>query len=276
MNNKRKALLCVLVCAVYKSLTQVNRANNGRSLSIENNQDTKPIQYPFFICQFGRSRSGTTFQTELIKAIMNLKSPPGINIDGSMRFAPSYDPESGQPYGLWKSHREKDAQECVEKGFPLFTSGMAVPEELKSNLHHQSMEDLEECSLCEVEKYQQIFDLSDEEVSAVKDFMKNYQILRKCCGLQMSQFNRLRLHGCDITPFKSNPHYPHCETHNMTEIELKFDSSPIYFQAIRPDYNWAQPGDCAKFDEMIISDYDFNGKSFTGICRQRTFTTRKN
>lgn len=252
---------------------QDNRSITSRNLA-DDNQKPFPLQFPYFICQFGRSRSGTTFQTELLKAIINLKSPAGMDVDGSMGFAPQYDPESGLPFGLRKTHREKNAQDCLKKGFPLFTSGKAVPEELKSSLHHQSMESLEHCSLCEVDHYQPIFGLSDEEVSTLKNYMMLYENIRQCCGLQMSQYNRLRLHGCDMTPYESHPHNPHCEMHNMTDIELEFDSLPIYYKAIRPDFNWAQPGDCVKFDQMLLNGKDFNGKSFIDICRLTTNDVR--
>ena len=65
----------------------------------------------------------------------------------------------------------------------------------------QNRDKLEECSACEIERYIPIFDLSDDDVTSLKQHMHDFEILRQCCGLQMSKYEMLRLHGCDVTQY---------------------------------------------------------------------------
>jgi hypothetical protein len=141
----------------------------------------------------------------------------------------------------------------------VFSSGDDRP---SYSLHHQTRENLVTCSMCEIDSYQSIFGLSDDELQAVKKHMTMYEKIRKCCGLQMSKFNRLRLHGCDVTPFQHNEGYPWCENYNMTEIELEFEKSPIPYVANSAKLTWEKPGDCARHDAEIIGGQDFNGHPF--------------
>ena len=53
---------------------------------------TLPLQFPFFICQFGGLRSGFTFQTNLLQAIVDLEISQYINIVGVMIFILSHEP----------------------------------------------------------------------------------------------------------------------------------------------------------------------------------------
>ena len=112
--------------------------------------------------------------------------------------------------------------------------------------HRQIMkgDEFSNCSLCEIERYYKpIFNLTDEEVKLLEDYMSNYQILRRCCGMQMSKYNRLRLHGCDVTEYKndvSGKHrYPWCENHDFEKIENEFmsllESNGMAYRSIGTD-----------------------------------------
>lgn len=61
-------------------------------------------------------------------------------------------------------------------------------------LHHQLVDDaFHNCSLCEISKYYKpIFDLTDKEVSLPEEYMKSFELLHQCCGVQMSKYNRYR------------------------------------------------------------------------------------
>ena len=53
---------------------------------------------------------------------------------------------------------------------------------------------------------------------------------------------------------------PACESHDLSAIENSFANSPIPFHPNDPQYNWANPGDCAKFNTEITSGKGFNGR----------------
>lgn len=265
--------LGLLVLAAYfdNPVTRRSLAITRRSLAISN-KARLPLKYPFFICQFGKPRTASTFQAELLKAIVHLKSPPGINIPIISGLPES---ESKAPIGIMKTHSPTIGTECVDRGYPIFTSDrpddlMHIPgkyqDAFKVTLHNQSLDKTEKCSLCQVDYYQPIFALSDEEVAMLKRYMSLYEKIRQCCGLQMSKYNMARLHGCDVTPYRDLPAYPMCELNNMQEVEKLFHEQPIAYEPSRSEWNWAQPGDCAKFDDMVINGQDFNGKKWDNKC----------
>ena len=71
----------------------------------------------------------------------------------------------------------------------------------------QNRNNLEECSACEIERYIPIFDLSDDDVTSLKQHMHDFEILRQCCRMQMSKYEMLRLIGCDVTKYMGQSDY---------------------------------------------------------------------
>lgn len=119
------------------------------------------------------------------------------------------------------------------------------------------------CSSCQIEAYyKSLFDLSGKEVEIILDYTEKYSILRRCCGRQMSKYNRLRLHGCDVSEYQNNKaeyKYPWCENHDLPEIELSF-ANLIKDHGLRPPKKrsgWTKPGDCAESDESIRGGKNF-------------------
>ena len=100
--------------------------------------------------------------------------------------------------------------------------------------------------------------------------MSKYEILRRCCGYQMSKYERLRLHGCNVTQYQQQNQthhydYPWCENYNLTKIELDFtfNSQNIKYHSgeIERKINWNQPGDCLYYrNEIQYNNKDFNGR----------------
>jgi len=139
--------------------------------------------------------------------------------------------------------------------------------------HVQVMNDAEfkNCSSCQIETYyKSLFDLSGKEVEILLDYTEKYSILRRCCGRQMSKYNRLRLHGCDVSEYqikKAEHEYPWCEIHDLPEIELSF-AKLIEDHGLRPpekSSGWTKPGDCAESEESIQGGDEFRGK-WNGKC----------
>jgi hypothetical protein len=133
----------------------------------------------------------------------------------------------------------------------------------------QSYKELVNCSLCTIDSYKHIFDLSDDEIVFLKQYMSKYEILRRCCGFQMSKYERLRLHGCNVTEYQIAPNsvhnYPWCENYDLQKIEIAFtnNSKGIQYHSgenIRK-VNWNKPGDCTYFEnEIRYNNKDFNGR----------------
>ena len=81
-----------------------------------------------------------------------------------------------------------------------------------------------------IEDYREIFDLDKEEYGAVVQFMRLWDVLRRCCGPQMSLDYRMRLYG------KKNyaPHltsesvaWDACEIYDIDQVELQFMRSTL-------------------------------------------------
>ena len=151
----------------------------------------------------------------------------------------------------------------------VFTSGANENDKMAEySLYSQDKDNLYRCSLCEVDNYQEIFGLTDEEVEIVKAYMSTYEIIRQCCGRQMSKFERMRLGGCDMAPFFTSPAYPHCERYNLEEVEQALDHIPILHRVNSEDSNWARPGDCARFNDIVLKEHKYGSGSGRGCPKE--------
>ena len=81
------------------------------------------------------------------------------------------------------------------------------------------------------------------------------------------------VHGCNVTQFKERSGYPHCESYNMTDIEVQYCNSPLKEGGAgsctrSPDWDgraWQVPGDCAYIDRLMAAEeIGFNGGKFQG------------
>jgi len=234
---------------------------------------------PFKIVQIGAPRTGSTFQFQLLAAIASLKSPHGANIESG--FISKSDWKEGRAREMFTTHdsfvfkthiADPSLQEALDTGeIALFSSSDIVPH----SLYTQNRTTLERCSECEIEKYRAIFDLSDDEIGMLKQHMHDFEILRQCCGLQMSKYEVLRLNGCDVSQYIYQPDYPHCESHDLATIEASFANSPIPFNVNSPEYNWEKPGDCARFNADVSLGKGFNGRTFDSCEITGKFVGRK-
>ena len=132
---------------------------------------------------------------------------------------------------------------------------------------NQQKKDLIECATCQVERYRCLFQLSDHEVTVVKTFITMWGTLRKCCGSQMSKYERLRLHKCDIRSYVNRTNYPHCEKLDLERLERRFLAIPLPFD--RQGFYPGKVGDCRRSREEIVKGKDFNGRKFQGCRRSK-------
>jgi len=254
-----------------------------------------PLKPPYYIVQYGPSRTASTFQAQLLNIIVGYKSKQLLQDTQKFnQHAFSMKPGTKRKsrkkrikYGfVVKTHHTTTVNEIIDvyqKQFgvtvSVFTSSSDITSHLplaatanstiiNNVLHDQTSINMRDCSLCEINNYyKSIFDLSNEEVKLFEEYMKNWEILRQCCGIQQSKYNRYRLHGCNITQLyidQPTNNYPYCENYILSDIETNiqsFISKDIEYQ--NPDNNlngklWSKPGDCKRIDQEIMNGAEMN------------------
>lgn len=232
-----------------------------------------PLQPPYRIVQLGKRRSGSTFQFQLLDAIARLNTGNLYNIT-FQGFVPTYVKISaahervGESFVV-KSHNERDPSlEGAQKDGKLvvFTSGFPPDHRIsRFSLYNQRREGLEDCSMCEIEQYREIFGLSYDDVAKLKAHMQAFEKLRRCCGFQMSKYEMARLNGCNITQeMKQRPSYPNCDM-DKSAMERDMANSPLGIRNDNPESLWSQPGDCAKFDALIRQGIRGRGRRYNKV-----------
>ena len=237
------------------------------------------LKPPFRVVQNGQPRTGSTFQTTLLYAIMSVKSPPGSKVLIESRNREKLhdavvDGILSNHSFIVKTHAGDNNNLFLEilqriGIVSVFSSGARAP----FAMYNQQLDRLLNCSLCEVDRYKALFGMTNAEVAMVKEHMRMYQILRRCCGSQMSKYRRLQLHNCDYEQFKSYPDYPWCENEDLHAVETAFAQSPVpYHLSNSPKWNWNKPGDCDRIDQYIIEGLDMGGTPFQGCEKLMEFT----
>ena len=221
------------------NIQESSGATNGDTLETPPKQTA--LKPPFRIVQCGQPRSGSTFQTHLLDAIISMKSPSSTHIireffgNESMALTRKLlDHESyiGKTHNCGGKESGRIIKDAAKKGeVSVFKSISSAKPSSRINsfpyaVYTQESNNLLSCSLCEVDNYKNIFNLSDEEVQHVKDYMSKYEIIRRCCGMQMSKYEVKRLNGCNMQKYRQLPEYPNCEQHNKTDIELQYVNNP--------------------------------------------------
>ena len=233
-------------------------------------QPSRKLAPPFKIFQIGAPRTGSTFQYHLLQAIVSLKSPPGTVVNSLFIKDPSTkDKEQVQKYLVPNStfvikshHFEVDKK--LRKGWkPSSVSVFASSEGFPYAVYTHDQNRIQDCPICEIDSYVPIFDLTSNDVRLLRSYISDFSIIRRCCGMQMSKYEVLRLNGCQMSKYAYNVDYPKCEQYNLTEVEHHFASNPIPFTPLYTEYNWAKPGDCSRFQAMIKEGRGFNGEPVT-------------
>lgn len=231
-------------------------------------QTTRRLVPPFKIFQVGTPRTGSTFQYHLLQAIVALKSPPRTQVNSLYVNAPFFkDKESLRKYlapnttFVIKAHKfPVDAKRRKlwkeNNNVTIFASSEGFPYAIYKHDQNRILD----CPICEIDSYVPIFGLTPNDVRLLRSYISDFSIIRRCCGMQMSKYEVLRLNGCKMSKYAYNIDYPKCEQYNLTEIEHHFANNPIPFIPLYTEYNWAKPGDCLRFQEIIKEGKGFNGQ----------------
>lgn len=240
-------------------------------------QPIRKLVPPFKIFQVGTPRTGSTFQYHLLQAIVSLKSPPGTFVNSLFVKEPFFqDTELVQKYMapnatfVIKAHKfpvdQKRRKYWKTRNVSVFASSEGFPYAVYTHDRNRILD----CPICEIDSYVPIFGLTTNDVKLLRSYISDFSIIRRCCGMQMSKYEVLRLNGCKMSSHAYNIDYPKCEQYNLTEVEHHFANNPIPFTPLYTEYNWAKPGDCHRFQEMIKEGRGFNGEPVSKCTLPRT------
>lgn len=259
--------------------TRATEENEERTVVDDDRTDSnfpQVLKPPFRILQIGATRSGSTFQFLLLKAIVALKTPSEYltsdeNIVEGYIHKPTEDDfrellSNDETAFVIKVHYNREFFPTLqEQGkIAVFSTGNRYKGQ---PLYDQSKESLYDCRLCEVEKYRPFFKLSDADVEILTTFMEQYSILRQCCSFQMSKYERQRLNGCNMTEYENLKEYPRCEDHNLQQLEDDYFANPINkhpFVVGEDPRGWESVRNCAKSRGWIRKGRGFNNATFEG------------
>jgi len=239
--------------AVFDLQRPSNHGTTNNQSSIDDKESLSALLTPpFRLVQVGEPRSGSTFQFHLLSTIAHMKTSTVDNIRHYNFDIDKMEQDIANNRSfVVKTHSDTPrVQQLHEEGaLAVFSSGKITA--MDYSHHQQEISSLVDCSACEIDKYRRLFGITDAETRVLKSHMSLYAKLRKCCGLEMSKFQVLRLHGCDVSDFVDKPGYPRCEYENMTDVELQFAESSLAYDINHKGRNWEKPGDCARFESII-------------------------
>ena len=75
-------------------------------------------------------------------------------------------------------------------------------------------------------KYRSVFGVNDEQASQLLAYMKPWDVLRQCCGKQMSEIYRAQLQH--RTPSYVSGPDPGCSAYNLDEVEQQLLQTDVY------------------------------------------------
>eukprot|EP00040_Diaphanoeca_grandis_P027371 m.155695 g.155695 ORF g.155695 m.155695 type:complete len:636 (-) comp30950_c0_seq3:594-2501(-) len=207
--------------------------------------------------QFGNMRTATTlqFETVCIGLALRLQSSPLLLSKLRCRFVyhgdftTLFDP--GTPLVL-KTHQPPTIQRWFPNGssstfpqgmksVPLFVTHSLVDQDVHSTrmtdwqnegwniAHTASVQEVSKKGYYGVYEYQSSLGLDDDQVEMLLEFVRYWDILRLCCGRQMSKHWRNALlhappaRGYDV----HKPSFAGCEMYNISQVEVFFLNSNV-------------------------------------------------
>mmetsp|Transcript_32922 Transcript_32922/g.51468 ORF Transcript_32922/g.51468 Transcript_32922/m.51468 type:complete len:274 (-) Transcript_32922:370-1191(-) len=227
------------------------------------------------IFQHGPPKTATTNQYNLLRAIVELKNPHHMYsaFIGS-RWLPSDALRRAKTenitvvakvhhcHPIWDLKKKNSMPKNYHYRFAVFTTGTSTPcLQSPAPMVIQDPAVLWKEGTPYIERqirteYKKIFDLTDEEVKMLIDFMWGYEPVRRCCGNQMSTgFARyLRASGLEkksIGPENHNEYYVrhgetrkidvnhYCVGKNLTQMAWDYAQLPIVekFGSLQTDYH---------------------------------------
>ncbi|XP_060591151.1 uncharacterized protein LOC132746098 [Ruditapes philippinarum] len=198
---------------------------------------------PTKIIQFGLGGTATTLQFQILCVLMALLHQDEIKDVGCY-----YARQPAHKYCVIKTHSIKDTffQILPSDVWIFMTSSSLLSDEKKTELETHKVRirnmririplivDIETTSKrghTVVFDYQQFFRLSNTQMQHAVEYLRYWDIIRLCCGKQMSADWRRHLSPKISYQPHHDPHgyaYPACEMYNITEVENLLIKTFVY------------------------------------------------
>ncbi|XP_060597553.1 uncharacterized protein LOC132751420 [Ruditapes philippinarum] len=245
MENVRIVLLfivsfTIVVCAIYwfvgataPSMELYNSVPEKENVNMKSGLKTTETKTPSIIIQYGMPRTATTLQFNILCAIVSLQHISEIGSVGC--FYNNRSLTQLPKYSVIKTHQIQYYYDIVPPGTWVVTTldktrQRNLQREIKS-IHSNITSPLSiEFSVVKalgasiVYKYQSLFSVSDENIEHVLNYIKLWEMLRICCGQQMSGKWRAFLVRKTYALSSRSP----CLMYNISEIEKRFINTHIY------------------------------------------------
>lgn len=183
------------------------------------------------LVQYGPPRTATTFQFQILCASACLKSPDAKCMVCKDEATLGVDVPVSEiaPGTVCKVHDREKAQEIRDKGGVLFTT--EPPGDFV-----QHFEDVAVRGRSLVFDYAQILNLTVKEAHQIATFVRYWEILRRCCGAQMSTDYRHRLFKgsynlpTNMIHFRAedDPSFDACEIYNIDQVERRYVHTAVF------------------------------------------------
>ena len=198
---------------------------------------------PRLLIQYGKPRTGSTLQFQmlcvtlhLLKPTLNVECKTGV-ANSSTAGIPSTYTLSGSHAAVIKTHGGVPTHFGEHQSAWLFATASSESDVQRLRLAHpansvfplkyvQFMAELSRRGHTLAAEYRSIFGLSDEQTSQLLAYMKPWDVLRQCCGKQMSEIYRAQLQH--RTPSYVSGKDPGCSAHNLDEVEQQLLQTDVY------------------------------------------------
>lgn len=181
--------------------------------------------------QYGPPRTATTFQFQVLCASACLKyaDPKCLVCKDDATLGVDIPVDEIKPGTVCKVHDLQKALEIRKKGGLLFTT--EPPGDFV-----QKFEDVAVRGRSLVFDYAPILNLTVKETHQLATFVRYWEILRRCCGAQMSTDYRHRLFkGSYNLPMhmihfraKDDPSFDACEIYNIEQVERRYVETAVF------------------------------------------------
>lgn len=190
---------------------------------------------PNTIIQFGEARSGSTLQFTTLCLLMLL-----LHEDEAMSVGCFFNTGQVSKYRVIKVHNFSFVEEIAPSDTWIFMTVVDKKhQELRLKVEHENLTIKNIVDLDEVgrmgfyiaNRYQSLFGLSDEKMLHILEFLRYWDILRVCCGQQMSRDWRNKLAPQKDYIENHDPHslaYHACEMFNISQVEQLFIKTYIF------------------------------------------------
>jgi len=221
------------------------------------------------ILQIGVPRTGSTWQYQLLCVIMQLVHDYDVDCHGGAD-------SSEATYQVLKSHSFRTVTGEIGKAKAKEDLAMFLTTNMEPHIQDkqlkrvgyswgviQTYDTLVKEGLAVIQTYSKLFGLTEHQTKMVYQYMKYWQITRRCCGNQQGQdnFKRLQNSTAPLAHKFIEYDYSDCAIYNLGEVETLLVSTEV----IKNDPSAKEvisqiSGSCKRTNDLVRGGMGFNGK----------------